>query len=249
MRRIFTPLPYFLPPEPEPFRKLFLEHGTLRRIEKGETLKRGGDDMRLFLLEEGLCAYYAGQGFGRRPIILSTILPGRTMGDMTAAIGSRCNVFTRALTPSTVRILAPVVLQDAIEADPALARLEIRNVIAKEESLVEGMVANFTRAPRDRLIVFCKVFIAMADADRAAGRWRFETPCEREMPGFRALPIALSAKLIGEALNLNRVSVAKIWSGLAKAGLAARRRRRVWIAETLLAEPDDWLAERPEAAG
>lgn len=107
MRRIFTTYPYFLPAEPEPFVQLFREHGTLRVVNKGEVLKRGGESQRLFFLEDGLCAYCAAEALDHRPYILSIVLPGRVMGDMTASIRTRCNVYTRALKKSRVLSIPP----------------------------------------------------------------------------------------------------------------------------------------------
>lgn len=150
MRRIFEQLPYFLPAEPAPFARLFLTEGIRREVAKGELLKRGGESQRLFFLESGLCAYYAAEAENHRPTILSVLLPGRAMGDLTASVGTRCNVFTRALEKSVVRVVPPAVLTAALMKDPALAQLEIRSVIAKEESILEGMTANFIRPPAER---------------------------------------------------------------------------------------------------
>ena len=136
MRRIFEQLPYFLPAEPAPFARLFLTEGIRREVAKGELLKRGGESQRLFFLESGLCAYYAAEAENHRPTILSVLLPGRAMGDLTASVGTRCNVFTRALEKSVVRVVPPAVLTAALMKDPALAQLEIRCVIAKEESIL-----------------------------------------------------------------------------------------------------------------
>lgn len=107
MRRIFEQLPYFLPAEPAPFARLFLTEGIRREVAKGELLKRGGESQRLFFLESGLCAYYAAEAENHRPTILSVLLPGRAMGDLTASVGTRCNVFTRALKKASCASCRP----------------------------------------------------------------------------------------------------------------------------------------------
>lgn len=154
MRRIFRSVPYFLPPEPGPLARIFREHGTLRVVPKRATLKHGGEEARVFYLQKGLCAYYAGEAFGHRPAILSVILPGCVMGDMTAVVATRCNVHTVAFADSEVLVLSPRVLREAVFSDPELSLLEARNITAKEESLLEGMVANFTRPRSERLLIF-----------------------------------------------------------------------------------------------
>ncbi len=227
MRRIFRSMPYFLPLEPEPFARVFRERGTRRLVPKGGTLKHGGEEARVFLLEKGLCAYYAGEGFGHRPTILSIILPGGAMGDMTAVVGTRCNVHTVALADSEIFVLAPSVLQDAVFSDPSLSLLELQNITAKEESLLEGMVANFTRAPQERLLIFFKA-------------WLLQSGVSLDEP-WVTLPHFISAECIGQAVNLNRVSIAKITSAWTKEGKARRIGRSLELATSLFEGIDDWL--------
>ena len=231
MRRIFTTYPYFLPAEPEPFVQLFREHGTLRVVNKGEVLKRGGESQRLFFLEEGLCAYCAAEALDHRPCILSIVLPGRVMGDMTASIRTRCNVYTRALKKSRVLTIPPEVLALAIEERPEYAKLEIRNVIAKEESLLEGMAANFLRPPQERVVIYAKSLC------------RITGTLPRE-DGWHALPLELPVSTIGELVNLNRVSVSRILSRWIQMGEVRKVGRTLFFSDRLLASVDDWLENR-----
>ncbi|MDO5531961.1 Crp/Fnr family transcriptional regulator [Sutterella sp.] len=231
MRRIFTPLPYFLPAEPEPFVKLFREHGVPRLVKKGEFLKRGGEEQKLFFLEEGLCAYYAAEALDHRPMVISVILPGRVMGDMTASIRTRCNVFTRALKNSRVLTIPPEVLAHAIEVDSDLAAIEIRSIIAKEESLLEGVAANSLRPPAERLVIYakalCRSFGVRADAD-----------------GWNRLPLKLPAKTIGEVVNLNRVSVTRLLIHWMEVDAIRKDGRTLYFHQRLFDAVDDWLENR-----
>lgn len=256
MRRIFRSLPYFLPPDPEPVAALF-SNGRKRRIPKGGTLKAGGMEPRVFLLTSGQCAYYAGEGFGRRPTILSTILPGRIMGDMTAAVGTRCNVHTVALEPSEVIELNPAYFQRTIANDPSLATLQLKNITAKEESLIEGMVANFMRPPEERLLIYMKALLLMTAGRPSNGTFptvidwtRVEifvpaldsnTSAAQAQVRLAALKGLPSAERLGEALNLNRVSVARIIAGWLRLGRAVRRNRKLFVDPTLFDGIDDWM--------
>lgn len=234
MRRIFTATPYFLPAEPEPLLKLFRASGTPRSVKKGELLKRGGDAQKLFLLESGLCAYYAAEALNHRPSILSVLLPGRVMGDMTASIRTRCNVFTKALVDSKVLVIPPEVLACAIERDPTLAQIEIRNVVAKEESIIEGMAANFLRSPKERVLAFTKALCLVMGV-------------EADENGWYGVPVTFSAALVGEVVNLNRVSVARIISQWALQGFMLRKGRRLFVHQRLFDAVDDWMDNRVPA--
>lgn len=53
MRQIFTSLPYVLPADPpEIIAALYRAQGTERSVKRGETLKRGGEDAKLFFITE-----------------------------------------------------------------------------------------------------------------------------------------------------------------------------------------------------
>lgn len=245
MRQIFRSIPYFLPADPDWVRELFLEHGRTVHFAAGETLKWGGEARRLFFLTSGLCAYTL-DTTESRPAILSVIAPGRAMGDLTASINNRCNIRTTALVESDVLLLEPERLTAAFEATSKFASSEIANVIAKEESIIEGMTANFTRSPEERLKVFLKAAFVNAGmlplgASSGAGSG------DRSEDEFLEFPYALSAERMGEALNLNRVSVAKLFSKWRREELVARRGRTLLVSTALFADLFDWI-ENPGAA-
>ena len=89
MRQIFFALPYVCPREPARIADLIREHGTLRDVAAGEVLKRGGDANRLFLLEEGICAYFVAGATTGHSTIMSLLLPGTTLCASAAAATSR----------------------------------------------------------------------------------------------------------------------------------------------------------------
>ena len=51
-----------------------------------------------------------------------------------------------------------------------------------------------------------------------------------------------SAERLGEALNLNRVSVARIIAGWLRSGRAVRRNRKLFVDPTLFDGIDDWMS-------
>lgn len=206
MRQIFQPFPYFLPADPEPVRRLFETTGSIRRVKKGEVLKRGGEDAKLFFLTKGLCAYQLDGTASGRTVHLAIIPPGRAMGDLTASVHARANVVTVALEPSEVLVTAPGELTRAMRDGRVPPETEIANVIAKEEALLEGMTANFT------------------------------------------LPLTVTAEMIGAVLNMNRVSVSKIFGKWTAAGLAKREGRSWCVSTELFRDLYDWI-EHPGSGG
>ncbi len=226
MRQIFASLPYFIPADPPIVSELFARCGTRRVIRRGEVLKRGGDDARLFYLESGLCTYTVLNTASGRRSRLSVILPGRAMGDLTAGVGNRCNVITEVLEGGVLVTMAPERLQEALELDPGLAARWAANAIAKEESIIEGVYANATHEAETRMRIFAAAALAICNVP--------------ERDGWKTMPFEMSASVVGELLNLNRVTVAKITAKWFDAGVARREGRRIAVRPEHLSDLYDW---------
>lgn len=252
MRQIFQSLPYFLPADPAPIRALFEKTGSLRRVKKGEVLKRGGEDAKLFFVKSGLFAYQLDGTASGRIVYLSIIPPGRALGDLTASVHARANVVTVALEASEVWVTAPGELTRAMRDGRVLPEIEIANVIAKEESLLEGMTANFTLPPEVRLRVFLKAMVRSFGVPIETNEvTEPDDPQEPRVPRpepLLRLPLTVTAETIGDVLNLNRVSVSKIFSKWTAAGLARRDGRSWCVSPALFDDLYDWI-EHPGSGG
>lgn len=126
-----------------------------------------------------------------------------------------------------MRVVPPAVLTAALMKDPALAQLEIRCVIAKEESILEGMTANFIRPPAERIVICAKALCRAENVSPSSG--------------WHRLPLMISAERIGEIVNLNRVSVARQLSSWMKADLVRRDGRKLLFSDQLFAAVEDWI--------
>ena len=141
---------------------------------------------------------------------------------------------TRTLSPCRVLVIPPEALAGAIERTPELAQIEIRNVIAKEESIVESMAANFLRSPQERLVIYAKVLCRVMEVEPDEASWS-------------RLPLALPAEVVGEIVNLNRVSVARQLSRWMQAGVVRREGRRLSFHQRLFDAVEDWIENRDPA--
>ena len=120
MRQIFRTLPWIHPSEPEVLQTLYRKYGRKIHVKKGETLKSGGEAPVLFFLEKGLAAYWVNRTTPGHTAILSLIIPGRTMGDITCFSGERVNVTSRTLQDSDVWIVKRSDLLAEYLRDPQL---------------------------------------------------------------------------------------------------------------------------------
>lgn len=230
MRQIFFATPYVCPREPERIAELIRAHGTLRDVAAGEVLKRGGDANRLFLLEEGLCAYFVAGDTTGHASIMSLLLPGTTMCDMTSSVGRRCNVETRAILPSKVWCTAPDFFSKHVFTDPELAVLKYQHAIEKEETIIEGMIANFTLPPEQRIKILLKAVLLHENPVLGTDWLR--------------VPYTISAEVIGQTVNLTRQTVAQVIGDWRRNGLARRTGRHLEILPTLFDDVYDWLEHR-----
>lgn len=230
MRQIFFAVPYVCPREPEPIADLIREHGTLRDVVAGEILKRGGEANRLFLLEDGLCGYFvAGETTGH-PTIMSLLLPGTTMCDMTSSVGRRCNVETRAIQASKVWTTAPDFFDKHVFTNPELAHLKYQHAVGKQETTIEGMIANFTLPPEQRVKILIKA-VLLHDRTELGSDWL-------------CIPYTLSAEVIGQTVNLTRQTVAQVIGEWRHQGLARRMGRHLEVLPALFGDIYDWLDHR-----
>lgn len=230
MRQIFFALPYVCPREPARIADLIREHGTLRDVAAGEVLKRGGDANRLFLLEEGICAYFVAGATTGHSTIMSLLLPGTTLCDMTSSVGRRCNVETRAVQASRVWCTAPDFYERHVFTNPELAVEKYQHAVGKQEATLEGMIANFTLPPEQRVKILLKAVLLHEQAELGSDWTR--------------IPYDLPAEVIGQTVNLTRQTVAQTIGDWRRAGLARRVGRHLEVLPTLFDDIYDWLEHR-----
>ena len=227
MRQIFHSYPWVHREEHPKIQAIYRELGRPHHVRRGEVIKHGGESNRLFFLSRGLCAYYVA-GEVARPTILSLIIPGRVMGDITCISGDRVNVVTRAIKDSELLVVPPSALIEAMSRDPAMAVIAARSMISKQESHLEGMVANFTLEPSARLKALLKALI-LSYRDTLA-------------PGWNLVPLLLSNELYGSIVNLTRVSVSRIFSRWIEEGLVRKQGRQIEVQSSLFDDLYDWAA-------
>ena len=228
MRQIFQSLPWIHAAEPDFLVKLYEQLGVVRHVKKGEVLKSGGQSPRLFYLKKGLCAYLIAEQAKGRPSVLSLIVPGRTMGDLTCLTEDKVNVFSVAWQKSEILEVDVAQLYARIESIPGLMRQLALHLVRKQESHLEGMVANFTLSADKRLKVFLRVLIEAYGLELKA----------RD----NVVPLLLTNEQIGLITNLTRVSVSRIFSQWQEAGLLHKNGKTLLVEKALFDDVYDWLS-------
>ncbi len=233
MRQIFTAHPYIAPREPEEIALWCRQHGTPRKVSKGEVLKYGGEGNRLFFVESGLCAYYIAGELTGAASIMSLLPPGCTIGDLTTTVNTQCNVLSRAIADGVVYVCPPAAYREMLNSSPTLLSLKLRHTIFKEEGTLEGMIANFTLPPEMRLkVLFKSLLLDCADI--------------HEGQSWYTLPYRLSDETLGQVVNLKRQTVSSITSQWRREGLLKKIGHDREVHISLFDNLYDWL-ERPDS--
>ena len=180
-----------------------------------------------FILKKGLCAYLIAEQAKGRPSVLSLIVPGRTMGDLTCLTGDKVNVFSVAWQNSEILEVDVAQLYSRIEATPGLMRRLALHMVRKEESHLEGMVANFTLSADKRIKVFLRVLL--------------ESYGLEIKPHDNIIPLLLTNEQIGLVTNLTRVSVSRIFSQWHEAGLLHKKGKTLIVEKALFDDIYDWI--------
>lgn len=225
MRQVFNTPPYILPMEDERVISLCHQFGTLRFVKKGNILKDGGEQNRLFLLKSGLCLYMVNYML-EKPRVLGLLLPNRTMGDITCISGEIVNVTTVAIRDSEVLVVPPETLLDAMKRDFDLSKSITKKIIQKQECHIEGMLANFTLERAERLKVFYKVLLLEYNA--------FSNE------SWLKLPIKLSNEELGKIIHATRVTVNRIHLKWTEENVYKKENGNRYLAHSLFTNIYDW---------
>lgn len=225
MRHAFHTLPWIHPPESPRILALYRARGRRVHLRRGSIAKGGAEAPRLFLLEQGLCAYFMNYG-DLRPTLLSLIVPGRTIGDITCISGQPVNIVSKALRDATILELPPGLLVEAMRDDAELALAVTRSIIAKQESHLETLL-KLTLPPADRLRVLLRALATSAGVP-ADGPWH------RLQPRLNNAELAL-------AVHTTRVTVSRAMSAWTGQGRVRKAGDALEVHDALFDGLYDWL--------
>jgi CRP-like cAMP-binding protein len=225
MRQVFNSAPWIPPSEIADIKQLFYTYGTAKKVTKNSVIKSGGQHNRLFLLEKGLCMYLVNYSIGKTRV-LALIPPGRSLCNISCISGERVNVTTLAKRNTDLISMSPAILLEQITKRQDLAVRYMKFIIATQESLLEGMIANFTLSHEDRLKVFFKSLLHSFALENKIG--------------MVEIPIPLFNEELGMIINATRVTVSRIKKKWSHQGLYQKKDRKAYINTSLLADVYDW---------
>lgn len=211
-------------------KRIFRAHGRRMEIRAGTILPHGVDGSWVGLLEKGLGAFTFTDN-AERQHIFALIIPGRVFGDLDALTRNRLNLQGKVIRNSNVLLLERSRWEQEVERSPELLKLYAKTAISKQESHMEGMIANFTLDVPNRV--------------RALMRSVIEAYYPVKASGWNPLPVNLNVTEISQTVAANRSSVSIILSEWLAQDLIRKDGRRLIVSGSLLTSIPDWTIDIP----
>lgn len=226
MRQVFRARPWVLPPEPAKLAELFKE-GRVYELETGATFSHGGLDGHVALLLEGMVTFsFLDIKGGYHTFAL--VLPGRTIGDLDALNPNRVNVIAECIRPSRVILIPNAQYRRGLRSKVEMMEMYADLSILKEESIIEGAIANFTLDLDQRLrVLLLSCFLESG------------SPFDRN--GWNECPVNLSVTEMARIVSGTRSWVSTRLSEWTREGILKKTGRKLSVRGDLFESVHDWL--------
>lgn len=231
MRQVFLNRPWVHPAEPEPLVQIFKKLGRARKLPKGHLFTHGGASGDVSLVTKGL-VFFSFPDNEDKDRVFGIIPPGRVVGDLDAVTEFHLNVIAATVRPTEVLTVSNEAYRQAVAADPELLYLYAKNSIRKEETHMEGLMANFTLPLEKRIIALLSAVIN-AYYPLKKDDWN---PC----------PLMLTTFEIADIVSSNRSTISTLYNQWIAKGLAKKDGRRMVVHGKLFEDEYDWKRRAAE---
>lgn len=227
MRQVFRMRPWIFPPESQAIQEIFVRYGVIREFAKGAVMEHGGkgDAAQVGFLTKGL-ATFSCLDVQSQTHIFALLAPGRALGDLDALNPHRVAVQVDFIRPSSVLIVPRARFLESLRASVEMMEIYADLAILKQESALEGMLANFTLDLEARL----RVFLLSAITSFA----------ELQRGGWNLCPLGLTITELSRILSADRSWVSTKVNDWIKLGDARKDGRKLYLHGRLFDSVWDW---------
>ena len=225
MRQILFGEQWIHPEAPKLVKEIFYAKGKRTILKKGSELLHGAPSGEVTLLLSGICLYRFWDSLDKEHI-MSIIPPGRTVGDIDAFCGNIANVSAYMAKGGTGLVLPYHVWHESISANKEILEQQAVNIVVKQESHIEALLACFTLDVEKRLMA---LFHALIKA--------YYPP---KLDDWNPLPFSLTNVLIAKVVSASRTSVSLILSDWQSRGLFKKDGRIFLIHGNIFCHLYDW---------
>jgi CRP-like cAMP-binding protein len=228
MRQVFVHAPYVFVSEPAEIKNIYLKYGTFERRNRGTAVIHGGESGRFYFLKKGLavCNFTDKHEHSH---ILTLFMPGQAFADMDGISRETANCTDMLIRPSELLSLDYKTWYEHIGSNADLLLIATRSAINKHDSIMEGLIANFTLSVPDRTKVLLKALITSEFNDYK--------------PGWNKVPLNLSNVEYSALVGATRVSISRLFTEWSSEGMLKKNNRELYVHTDLLSDVYDWMTD------
>lgn len=213
--------PWICEPDAPEVVDLFRRRGRARRFARNDVFKIGLPSSDIFLIESGVIVLYIEEGvWFENPRAFSVFLAGRVLGAVRSMSTRPSKLHARALRDVEALALPSVDFRAAIVADDRLHLAATYDIMSKQGTQNEGLLANLLLDPPQRLVVLLQAIFAAYRLDIR--------------DGWNRVPLDLRTHEYGAIVHTTRITVSRVFGEWKRAGLLRRAGHFVEVAGTLL---------------
>ena len=225
MRQILFGEQWIHPEAPQAVKEIFYTKGVRRKLRKGDELKHGGPSGEITLLLSGICLYQFLDTHDHEHV-MSIILPNRTIGDIDGITGTIANVSAYIVKSGEGLVLPYHIWHESVRESIDLYEQAASNIVLKQESHIEALLACFTLDVDQRL--------------RALFHALIKAYYKPRLDDWNPLPVQLTTVLIAKIISASRTSVSLTLSGWQSENLLKKDGKILLIHGKVFKDLFDW---------
>ena len=212
--------PWICEPDSAEVVDLFLKRGHKRYFARNEVFKIGQPSSEIYLLKTGVIVLHIEEGvWFENPRAFSVFLPGRVLGAVRSISTRPSKLHARALRNVEALALPSAEFRASIVADDRLHLAATYDIMSKQGTQNEGLLANLLLDPPGRLVVLLQAIFA---AHRLEIR-----------EGWNPVPLDLRTNEYGAIVHTTRITVSRVFGEWKREGLLRRAGHRVEVNSAL----------------
>lgn len=212
--------PWICEPDSPGVVDLFLKRGRRKLFARNEVFKIGQPTSEIYYLETGVIVLYVDEGvWSENPRAFSVFLPGRVLGAVRSISTRPSKLHARALRNVEALALSSAEFRAAVVADDRLHLAATYDIMSKQGTQNEGLLANLLLDPPARLVVLLQAIFAAHRLDIRQG--------------WNPVPLDLRTHEYGAIVHTTRITVSRVFGEWKREGLVRRVGQRIEVNSAL----------------
>ena len=156
-------------------------------------------------------------------------MPGQAFGDVDGITKEVVNCRDLVIRDSELLSLDRETWNKHIGQNASLLMHATKSIIAKHDSIIEAVIANYTLSVPERLKVLLKALLF--------------SDLHQYEDGWNRIPLQLSNSEYAAIMGATRVSISRIFTDWMNQGMIRKKNREIFVHTDLFKDVYDWMSE------